>query len=98
MKPLQETSNCDPYPCRTLCRSSLKTKTLSTKKKGPWMQAPNRGLTESSGEVFLLDTLSHRMSEMGDVYANDSRRSQSLVDIFGVDGRVFARKVGMITC
>ena len=64
MKPLQETSNCDPYPCRTLCRSSLKTKTLSTKKKGPWMQAPNRGLTESSGEVFLLDTLSHRMSEM----------------------------------
>src|SRR4030095_3813351 len=34
------------------------------------MQAPNRGLTESSGEVFLLDILSHRilshrMSVMG---------------------------------
>jgi hypothetical protein len=27
------------------------------------MQAQNRGLTERSGEVFLLDILSHRMSE-----------------------------------
>ena len=31
-------------------------------------------------------------------YANDCRRSQSQVGIFRVDGRVFARKVGMITC
>jgi hypothetical protein len=28
------------------------------------MQAPIRGLTERSGEVFLLDILSHRMSVM----------------------------------
>ena len=28
------------------------------------MQAPIRGLTERSGEVFSLDILSHRMSEM----------------------------------
>src|ERR1019366_3021559 len=29
------------------------------------MQAPIRGLTERSGEVFLLDILSHRMSVTG---------------------------------
>jgi hypothetical protein len=28
------------------------------------MQAQNRGLTERSGEVFFLDILSHRMSDM----------------------------------
>jgi hypothetical protein len=43
----------------------FKTKILSAKKNGAWMQAPNRGLTERSGEAFLLDILSHRMSEMG---------------------------------
>ena len=29
------------------------------------MQAPNRGPKERSGEVFLLDILSHRMSVIG---------------------------------
>ena len=29
------------------------------------MQAQNRGLTERSGEVFLLDILSHRTSAIG---------------------------------
>jgi hypothetical protein len=36
------------------------------------MQAPNRGLTESSGEVFLLDILSHRTSVMGMLVRRDS--------------------------
>jgi len=41
----------------------VKPKILSTKKKG--LDASNdRGLTERSGEVFSLDILSHRMSEI----------------------------------
>jgi len=43
---------------------SVKIKILSTKKKG-LDASTDRGLTESSGEVFLLDLLSHRMSEIG---------------------------------
>ena len=35
------------------------------------MQAPIRGLTESSGEVFLLDILSHRMSVIAMVVRRD---------------------------
>lgn len=38
----------------------VKTKILSTKKNGPGC----KHLTESSGEVFSLDILSHRMSVM----------------------------------
>ena len=41
----------------------VKPKILSTKKKG--LDASNdRGLTERSGEVFSLDILSHRTSDM----------------------------------
>ena len=43
--------------------SSAKTKILSTKKAG-LDASTDRGLTERSGDVFSLDNLSHRMSEM----------------------------------
>src|ERR1700685_3359589 len=45
-----------------LCGASgVKTKILSTKKKGPGCKHRSRSHGES-GEVFLLDILSHRMS------------------------------------
>ena len=64
MKPLKGDQQLRPYPCCTLCAlQALEPKILSTKKKG--LDASNdRGLTERSGEVFLLDILSHRMSVM----------------------------------
>src|ERR1700756_2076162 len=41
----------------------VRTKSLSTKRRG-LDASTDRGLTERSGEVFLLDILSHRMSVM----------------------------------
>jgi hypothetical protein len=44
------------------------------------MQAPNWDPTEGSGQVFLLDILSHRMSEMGifrQVIRPSSRKGQT---------------------
>jgi len=66
--PLHETTQGRPataiHICRTVSALGVKPKILSTKKKG--LDASNdRGLTERSGEVFSLDILSHRMSEMG---------------------------------
>ena len=65
--PLHETTQGRPataiHICRTVSALGVKPKILSTKKKG--LDASNdRGLTERSGEVFSLDILSHRMSEM----------------------------------
>src|SRR5438445_13552704 len=61
MKPLQGGPATAIRIPVVLCGApSVKTKTLSTKKKGPECST-DRGLTESSGEVFLLDILSHRM-------------------------------------
>ena len=62
MKPLQGGPATAIRIPVVLCGApSVKTKTLSTKKKGPGCST-DRGLTESSGEVFSLDILSHRMS------------------------------------
>src|SRR5207245_4129404 len=48
-----------------LCAApGVKTKILSTKKKGPGCKHRSRSHGES-GEVFSLDILSHRMSDMG---------------------------------
>ena len=65
--PLHETTQGRPataiHICRTVSALGVKPKILSTKKKG--LDASNdRGLTERSGEVFSLDILSHRMSEI----------------------------------
>ena len=66
MKPIQDRpATAIRIPVALCGTAAVKTTILSAKKKGAWMQAPNRGLTERSGEVFLLDILSHRMSEMG---------------------------------
>ena len=69
-RPLHETIQGRPatairIPVALCGAPAVKTKILSAQEKGAWMQAPNRGLTERSGEVFLLDILSHRMSEIG---------------------------------
>jgi hypothetical protein len=40
----------------------VKVKILSTKRKGPGCKHRFEVLTERTGEVFLLDILSHRMS------------------------------------
>jgi hypothetical protein len=48
-------------PLREIHQPKCETKILSTKRQA-WMQAPIEVFTESSGEVFLLDILSHRMS------------------------------------
>ena len=47
----------------------------------------HRGLTESSGEVFLLDILSHRMSVMGSRVEN-RRSGFSLPVAWGVESSV----------
>jgi hypothetical protein len=68
-EPLHETTQGKPATAiRTpvvLCGApGVKTKILSTKKKG-LDASTDRGLTESSGEVFSLYMLFHRMSVMG---------------------------------
>src|ERR1044071_7868842 len=65
--PLHETTQgrpatAIPIPVVLCGAPSAKTKTLS-KKKGPGCKHPSRSHGES-GEVFLLDILSHRMSAM----------------------------------
>ena len=61
------TSFCIPV---VLCGApGVKTKILSMKKKGAWMQAPIEVSRRASGEVFLLDLLSHRMSVI-EIFAN----------------------------
>ena len=64
--PLHETTQGRPATAIripvVLCGApGVKTETLSTKKKG-LDAGTDRGLTERSAEVFLLDILSHRMS------------------------------------
>ena len=64
--PLHETTQGKPatairIPVAPCDASGVKTKILSTKKKG-LDASTDRGLTERSGEVFSLDILSHRMS------------------------------------
>ena len=68
-RPLHETTQGRPATAIripvVLCGApGVRTKILSTKKKG-LDASTDRGLTERSGEVFLLDILSHRMSDMG---------------------------------
>jgi len=43
---------------------SAKTNTPSTKEDRAWMPVTAQGLLERSGEVFFLDILFHRMSEI----------------------------------
>ena len=63
MKPLKGDQQLRSVSLYSGCAPGVRTKILSTKKKG--LDASNdRGLTERSGEVFLLDILSHRMSVM----------------------------------
>jgi len=63
MKPLKEDQQPRSTSVVLCCALGVKPKILSTKKKG--LDASNdRGLTERSGEVFSLDILSHRMSEI----------------------------------
>jgi hypothetical protein len=48
--------------------SNFPTATITTKYTQLWdtdSRGKARGLPEGSGEVFFLDTLSHRMSDMG---------------------------------
>jgi hypothetical protein len=66
MKPLKGDSNCDPYPV-VLCVALQALKPKSSPRRGRGLDASNdRGLPEGSGEVFLLDILSHRMSVNAD--------------------------------
>ena len=63
MKPLKEDQQPRSTSVVLCCALGVKPKILSTKKKG--LDVSNhRGLTERSGEVFSLDILSHRMSEI----------------------------------
>jgi len=64
MKPLKGDSNCDRISVVLgVARPALKPK--SSPRRGRGLDASNdRGLPEGSGEVFFLDILSHRMSEM----------------------------------
>jgi hypothetical protein len=64
--PLHETTQGKPatairIPVAPCDASGVRTKILSTKKEGAWMQALFE-VSERSGEVFSLDILSHRMS------------------------------------
>jgi hypothetical protein len=66
-EPLHETTPGRPATAIripvVLCGApGVRTKTLSTKKKGPGCKPPSRPHGERVGEVFLLDILSHRMS------------------------------------
>ena len=64
MKPLQGDQQLRAVSLAySVALQALKPKSLSTKNKG-LDASTHRGLTESSGEVFLLDILSHRMSEI----------------------------------
>jgi hypothetical protein len=69
--PLHETTPGRPatairIPVVLCGASGVKTKILSTKKKGPGCKHRSRSHGES-GEVFLLDILSHRMSVIDDM-------------------------------
>ena len=63
MKPLKEDQQLRSVSLSSVALQALDQNPLH-EEEGAWMQAPNRGLTERSGEVFLLDILSHRMSAM----------------------------------
>ena len=64
MKPLQGDQQLQAVSLAySVALQALKPKSLSTKNKA-LDASTHRGLTESSGEVFLLDILSHRMSVM----------------------------------
>ena len=64
MKPLQGDQQLQAVSLAySVALQALKPKSLSTKNKG-LDASTHRGLTESSGEVFLLDILSHRISVM----------------------------------
>ena len=70
MKPLQGDQQLRSVSLAySVALQALKPKSLSTKNKG-LDASTHRGLTESSGEVFLLDILSHRMSVIRDFNAN----------------------------
>jgi hypothetical protein len=65
MKPPKGNQQLDPYPWRTLWPlQAIKPKPSPRRRRG-LDASSDRGLTERDGEVFLLDILSHRMSQMG---------------------------------
>src|SRR6266705_318006 len=59
---------------------ALKPKSSPPRRRG-LDASTHRGLTESSGEVFLLDILSHRMSEMASRVENRRSNCSLPVDI-----------------
>jgi hypothetical protein len=67
----------------SVARQALKPKS-SPEEEGAWMQAPIRGLTERSGEVFLLDILSHRMSEI-EIFRQQQERKRSGLRVSSYD-------------
>src|SRR5271157_2203731 len=58
---------------RETIRRSQGRKPKSSPRRRAWMQAPHRGPTERSGEVFVLDILSHRISAI-EILRQRSRR------------------------
>jgi hypothetical protein len=65
MKPLRADRQLrsQSLPC-SVALQALKRKSSPGSKTGPLDASTDRGLKERSGEVFLLDILSHRMSEI----------------------------------
>jgi hypothetical protein len=64
----------------------VRTKSLSTKRRG-LDASTDRGLTERSGEVFLLDILSHRTSVTG-MLCQVTRRARRTCDFSTLSTRV----------
>jgi hypothetical protein len=63
MKPLKRDQQLQPISLSySVTLQALKPKSSPPRRRA-WDASTNRGLTERSGEVFLLDILSHRMSE-----------------------------------
>src|SRR5438270_13086043 len=60
------------------------------------MQAPIRGPTERSGEVFLLDILSHRTSDMALTLINGKSKRFSLSSL--VDNALISNSYFRIAC
>jgi hypothetical protein len=63
MKPLKGDQQRSVSLSYSVARQALKSKPSPRRRRG-LDASPDRGLTERSGEVFLLDILSHRMSVM----------------------------------
>jgi hypothetical protein len=64
MKPLKADQQLPVSLSCSVALQALKPKSSPRRRRG-LDASTDRGLTESSGEVFSLDILSHRMSEIG---------------------------------